>query len=80
MSEVSRNHVIKKILKENFEFRKLSEEHEEFETKLETLAKKKYVDEQDEHTKKTLQKKKLSGKDRMEELIAEYELRHSKTN
>ncbi|MEZ4703843.1 MAG: DUF465 domain-containing protein [Bdellovibrionota bacterium] len=74
---MTKTRIVQSLLKENFEFKKLYEEHASFEKELETLSKKKYVDDSDEVTKKILQKKKLSGRDRMEQLIHEYEKKNT---
>jgi len=54
------------------EFRRLEQAHEEFETQLSAINQKKHLSPEEEMERKTIQKKKLKGKDRMAELIREF--------
>ena len=61
--------VVKELMRSNFEFRKLYKEHETMEEKLRTFDNKKHLSSEEEAERKHIQKMKLSGKDRMYELI-----------
>jgi uncharacterized protein YdcH (DUF465 family) len=63
--------VIKKLRKENEEFKKLEDDHRKLDEYLEEMSKKKYLTAEEEMEKKTLQKKKLHYKDKMAQLIKE---------
>lgn len=65
--------VVQKLVSSNFEFKQLHREHQTLETKIHELASKKYVSEKEEMLRRELQKKKLSGRDRMEEILREYQ-------
>ena len=64
--------VIEKAKKDNEEFRKLYEEHRELERRLEEFNKKRFLVSDEEIEKKRIQKIKLYGKDRMEEILRNY--------
>ena len=64
--------VIEKAKKDNEEFRKLYEEHRELERRLEEFNKKRFLVSDEEVEKKRIQKIKLYGKDRMEEILRNY--------
>jgi len=61
--------VMKELIRSHFEFRKLHEEHESMEVKLRKLDNKKHLSPEEESERKHIQKMKLSGKDRMYEII-----------
>ncbi len=65
--------IIQDLVKTNFEFKQLHKEHETLEVKIDELAHKKYVSDEEEKLKKELQKKKLVGRDRMEEILRQYQ-------
>lgn len=65
--------IIQDLVKTNFEFKQLHKEHETLEVKIAELAHKKYVSDEEEKLKKELQKKKLVGRDRMEEILRQYQ-------
>jgi len=60
---------VKELLSENDSFRKLYEEHLKYERQLEELDKAHYLTPEQELQRKTIQKLKLSGKDRMSRLV-----------
>ncbi len=59
--------LIEKLLTENEEFKALREEHVEFERKIEELMKKRPQTSEVHFEIETLKKKKLQGKDKMED-------------
>jgi len=65
--------LLEKVQKENKEFRGLYEEHTTLKSKVEALNKMKIITPEQEVEKKKHQKQKLSLKDRMEKILAEYE-------
>lgn len=64
--------LIESLKKENKEFSQLMNEHKEFEERLEELNKLKYLTPEQEIEKKKIQKLKLKGKDRMNEIITSF--------
>lgn len=64
--------LVKKLVAENEEFKKLYEEHLELKSKIAEIEKKHYIAPEEELEKKRLQKLKLAGKDRMFQIIKEY--------
>jgi hypothetical protein len=73
MAVKDRTHTIQELIRTNFEFKQLHKEHETLETKLEELAKIKFVSIDDEKLRKELQKKKLVGRDRMEQILRQHQ-------
>ena len=65
--------LLKKVRTGNDEFRKLYDEHLSLKSRVEELNKMKYLTPEQEMEKKTIQKKKLQQKDRMNEIVGEYE-------
>lgn len=61
------------ISKENIEFKKLFDEHIRFEQDLEALYSLKYFPPEVETKIKEIKRRKLLGKDRMEQIIASYQ-------
>ncbi len=61
-----------RISKENMEFKKLFDEHIRFEQDLESLYSLKYFPPEVETKIKEIKRRKLLGKDRMEQIIAAY--------
>jgi uncharacterized protein YdcH (DUF465 family) len=59
----------KTLLAGNEDFRKLYKEHEKYEKQLNELARNRYLTPEQEIQRKTIQKLKLSGKDRMSLMI-----------
>ena len=65
--------LLEKVQKENEEFRGLYKEHTTLKQKVEEFNKMKIITPQQEIEKKKHQKQKLSLKDRMEEILSEYQ-------
>ncbi|NIQ00276.1 MAG: DUF465 domain-containing protein [Nitrospinaceae bacterium] len=65
--------LLEKIKKDNPEFKKLIEEHALLKSKVEELNKLKFLTAEQEIEKKTTQKKKLRMKDRLDEILSQYE-------
>ena len=65
--------LLEKVRTSNDEFRKLYDEHLVLKTRVEELNKMKFLSPEQEVEKKTIQKKKLQQKDRMNEIVGEYE-------
>lgn len=61
--------LINKIILENPELKKLWEEHLDYKGKLDEYNRKKYLSAEDELKRREIQKLKLSGKDRIEEIL-----------
>lgn len=59
------------LLRENADFRKLHEEHQDCEKRLEILQMKSYLSEQEKLEERELKKRKLALKDKMYLLMAE---------
>ncbi|MBI5183477.1 MAG: DUF465 domain-containing protein [Nitrospinae bacterium] len=64
--------IIEKVKKENEEFRRLYEEHQRLEERLEEFNKKRFLVSDEEIERKRIQKIKLYGKDRMAEILSNY--------
>ena len=62
-----------RISKENMEFKKLFDEHIRFEQDLEALYSLKYIPPEVDARIKEIKKRKLLGKERMEQIIASYQ-------
>lgn len=61
--------LINKIVPENPELKKLWEEHLDYKAKLDEFNRKKYLSAEDELKRREIQKLKLAGKDRIEEIL-----------
>jgi uncharacterized protein YdcH (DUF465 family) len=57
------------LLKQNEEYRRLSEQHHEYEARLTALVDKAVLTDDEQMEEMTLKKKKLQAKDRMEEIV-----------
>jgi len=68
--------IIEKMLKENEEFKKVSEEHHQLDGLLTEIDKKVYLTPEEEIERKKLQKQKLHKKDLLAEMIREYRQAH----
>lgn len=64
--------LILKLSDENPELKKLWDEHLGYETKLKEFEKKQHLTPEDDIEKKRLQKLKLSGKDKIFEILTQY--------
>jgi len=67
-----RDEVIEHIKREDEEFRRLVEEHVQFEAELERFNQIRYLTGEQEMEKRRIQKLKLLGKDKMAEIIRRY--------
>ena len=63
----------KLLVEENNAFRKLYEEHLKYERQLEELDRNRYINPEQEIQRKTIQKLKLNGKDRMSIMVRDAE-------
>jgi uncharacterized protein len=61
--------LINKIILKNPELKKLWEEHLDYKVKLEEYNRKKYLSAEDELKRREIQKLKLAGKDRIEDIL-----------
>ncbi|MBN1636723.1 MAG: DUF465 domain-containing protein [Deltaproteobacteria bacterium] len=64
--------LIMKLIPENKDLKRLWEDHLEFENKLEQINIKKYLSTEDEIRRKQIQKLKLAGKDKIEEILRKH--------
>jgi len=67
--------LIDKYANQDPELGKLMKEHKEFEARIEDLNKRPYLSPEEALERKLLQKRKLSGRDRIEEIVSEYRKR-----
>ena len=65
--------LLEKVQGENEEFKKLYQEHLELKHRVEELNKMSFLSPEQELEKKTVQKQKLKGKDRMIQIIEQYQ-------
>lgn len=65
--------LLEKVQGENEEFKKLYEEHLDLKHRVEKLNNMSFLSPEQELEKKTVQKQKLKGKDRMAKIIEQYE-------
>ncbi len=73
MEAKDRTNTIQELIRTNFEFKQLYKEHDTLEQKLIELSKVKFVSIEDEKQRKELQKKKLVGRDRMEQILRQHQ-------
>ncbi|RLB00819.1 MAG: DUF465 domain-containing protein [Deltaproteobacteria bacterium] len=64
--------LIRKLLPNDEELRRLWTEHLDLEKKLDQFNKKHYLSSEEEMKRKEIQKLKLAGKDRIEEILSKY--------
>ncbi|HNQ85059.1 MAG TPA: DUF465 domain-containing protein [Deltaproteobacteria bacterium] len=64
--------LIRKLIPKDRELKVLWDEHLDYEEKLEQLNKRRYLSTEEEIRRKELQKLKLHGKDRIEEILRRY--------
>jgi uncharacterized protein YdcH (DUF465 family) len=74
MPEVSfsRDQLVGELLNQDDEFRALFKEHQTLEDQLVEFGRRRYLNTEEEMERKKLQKVKLQGKDRMEEILRKY--------
>jgi uncharacterized protein YdcH (DUF465 family) len=64
-----RDQLVDELLTRDEEFRSLFKEHQTLEAQLDELSRRKYLNTDEEIERKRIQKVKLQGKDRMEEIL-----------
>ncbi|MGO9147883.1 MAG: DUF465 domain-containing protein [Desulfomonilia bacterium] len=64
--------LIRKIIPKDKELKKLWDEHQGYEDKLDQLNKRRYLSTEEEIRRKEIQKLKLQGKDKIEEILRRY--------
>ncbi len=64
--------LISRIIHQDPELKRHMEEHEEFERRLEEFNRRPYLTSEETLEKKRLQKLKLAGRDRIEQILAKY--------
>lgn len=64
--------LIRRLIPKDKELKELWDEHLDYEEKLEQLNKRRYLSTEEEMRRKELQKLKLHGKDRIEEILRRY--------
>lgn len=70
--ETKDEELINRLIPENEELQKLVKEHREFEAQLEELKKRLYLSDEENQEKRRLQKLKLAGRDRIEQILRDY--------
>ncbi len=65
------------LIATDLEFRKLAEQHRNYENQLSELLQKPYLNNQDQVQETIIKKKKLAVKDQMQMLISRYQSQHS---
>ena len=65
--------LLEKVQGESEEFKKLYQEHLDLKIRVEKLNKMKFLTPEQELEKKTVQKQKLKGKDRMSQIVEQYQ-------
>jgi uncharacterized protein YdcH (DUF465 family) len=64
--------LIRKIIPKDQELKRLWDEHLEYEEKLDQFNKRRYLSTEEEIRRKEIQKRKLQGKDKIEEILRKY--------
>ncbi len=64
--------LIRRIIPKDQELKKLWDEHLDYEEKLDQLNKRRYLSTEEEVRRKEIQKLKLQGKDKIEEILRKY--------
>jgi uncharacterized protein YdcH (DUF465 family) len=64
--------LIRKLIPKDKELKRLWDEHQGYEEKLEQLNKRRYLSTEEEMRRKEIQKLKLHGKDKIEEILRKY--------
>lgn len=70
---VTKQELIEEVSKSNQEFKTLLEEHQALEVQLEEFNKRRYLTPEQEVERKIIQKKKLHKKDRMAQILRQYQ-------
>jgi len=64
--------LIRKLIPKDKELKDLWDEHQDYESKLEQLNKRRYLSTEEEMRRKEIQKLKLHGKDKIEQILRRY--------
>jgi len=64
--------LVNQLIPKNEELKKLVKEHKEFETQLDEYNKRLYLSDEESRERKRIQKLKLAGRDRIEQILREY--------
>jgi hypothetical protein len=64
--------LIDRLIPENQELQRLVKEHKEFEAQLEEFNKRLYLSDEQNRERKRIQKLKLAGRDRIEQILRDY--------
>jgi uncharacterized protein len=64
--------LIERLIPENKELGRLVAEHKEFEFQLDDLKKRLYLSDEENQEKRRIQKLKLAGRDRIEQILKDY--------
>ncbi len=64
--------LIRKLIPKDKELKGLWDEHQDYEEKLEQLNKRRYLSTEEEMRRKEIQKLKLAGKDKIEQILSRY--------
>jgi hypothetical protein len=64
--------LIERLIPENKELGRLVAEHKEFESQLDELKKRLYLSDEENREKKRIQKLKLAGRDRIEQILRDF--------
>jgi uncharacterized protein YdcH (DUF465 family) len=70
--------LINQLVPENEELQKLVKEHREFEVRLQEFNKRLFLTDEENQEKKRLQKLKLAGRDRIEQILREHRAKGKK--
>lgn len=76
MDQLSQEEIKKHLLQTNEEFRRIADEHADYDRQIEALEAKPAVTPDDEVEEHRLKKLKLAAKDRMVEMIDSYKTQH----
>jgi uncharacterized protein len=69
---VSRDRLVAELIEADAEFRSLFKEHQELEARLDEFGRRRYLNTEESMERKRMQKVKLQGKDRMEEILRQH--------
>lgn len=76
MDQMSQDEIKAHLMQTNEEFRRLAQEHAEYDKQIEALEAKHAVTSDDEIEEHRLKKLKLAAKDRMSEIMGQYNTQH----